>query len=96
MPVPTQLPRGPLKPAGIVADSIPKSLFLGSRQSECVTENRDLRSLARPILLAFQQASLALRLNDASEIGDVAPEPCFLSEERYHEPSEIAAVLGSG
>ena len=53
----SRLTAGPTKPAGIVADSIPKSLFLGSRQSECVTENRDLRSLARPILLAFQQAS---------------------------------------
>ena len=41
----------------MLADSIPKSLFLGSLQSGVVTKNKDLRLLARFIVLAFQQAS---------------------------------------
>jgi len=39
----------------MLADSVPKSLFLGSFQPSVVTKNKDLRSLARFILLLFQQ-----------------------------------------
>ena len=45
-----------VEPAEMLADSTPKSLFLGSLQSGVVTKNKDLRSLARFIVLAFQQA----------------------------------------
>ncbi len=44
----------------MIADSIPKSLFLGSFEPGLVTKNKDLRSLAPSILRLFQQAHKAV------------------------------------
>ena len=52
------LAAAPPEPAEMLADSTPKSLFLGLLQSGVVTKNKDLRSLARFIVLAFQQSPL--------------------------------------
>ena len=45
----------PVKAAEILADSILKSLFVGSIHLRAATKYKDLRSLARRIFVLFQQ-----------------------------------------